>query len=276
MKWTVLLFFLASVPAFAAKPIVLVSYYDAFGKAPFNNSERVAKALSLSMGASTLVDLRLCPLRTVFDKAYGALEDCIKALEATPAMVLSLGEAGCSPKAEISVRNYDKTMGPDNEGNERKGEIIPGAPAFIAMRYPLPQMYCGLSPKERDNLAISSSAGSFVCNNTAFQLNHHYPELMTGFIHVPSNNCRGLEKSNVAMVKILSTMITKGVEFLQTQFIMSPNTPHSSNDLRLPISKDDLHEARKASATTDKCLNEFFKKARGVDESGFWSFLSKD
>lgn len=270
MKWALLLT-LFSLPVFA-KPIVLVSYYDAFGKAPFNNSERVAKAVAQKLGNSD-VEIKLCELQTVFDKAYGQLEDCIKAQDQMPAMVIGLGEATCDLKVEFATRNFDKTAGPDNEGNERKGEIIPGSPGFIAMRYPLPQMYCALGPKERGVIEISSNAGSFVCNNTAYQMNHYHPELMFGFIHVPAHNCRGLAKKNNFVVNVLSTMILKGVEFLGTQFLISPRTPHSSNEIRMPLLKDQIYEYKMSYEKTDKCVYEFFKNARGVDQQGFWSFL---
>lgn len=267
-----LLFLILSIPAFA-KPVVLVSYYDAFGEAPFNNSERVAKALASRLEDSD-VSIKLCALSTVFDKAYGQLEDCLKAQDQMPAMVIGLGEAKCNMKVEFATRNYDKTMGPDNEGNERMGEIVPDANAFIAMRYPLPQMYCALTPKERQAIEISNNAGSFVCNNTAFQLNHYHPELMSGFIHVPSHNCRSLQKKNKFVVNALSTMIQQGVGFLNAHFLVSPRTPHTSNELRMPLLRDQIDEMKMSFEKSDNCLYEFFKNARGIDEQGFWSFLN--
>lgn len=270
MKWTLSLLFLVSMNLWA-RPVVLVSYYDPFGKAPFNNSEKVAKALKARMQASE-VEIQLCALNTVFDKSYAQMEDCLKALPKRPALVIGLGEATCDLKIEISTRNYDKTIGPDNEGNERKGkEIIPGAPAFIPMRYPLPQMYCSLSQKERSEIEISSSAGSFVCNNTAYQMNHYHSEEYFGFIHVPAHNCRNVEKKNEAVVKALQTMIESGVKYMDTHYATTPITPHASNEARLPITRDSIADMRSAY-DKNPCMKEFFKRAKGVD-GGFWSFL---
>ncbi|HXH73932.1 MAG TPA: hypothetical protein VNJ08_03140 [Bacteriovoracaceae bacterium] len=269
MKKLILLLLLTTTSLWA-KPVVLVSYYDPFANAPFNNSETVAKALQGKISDS--VTIKLCRLNTVFDKAYAQIEDCIKALKERPVMVIGLGEAFCGVKVEIAARNYDKTKGPDNEGNERNGEIIRNAPANISMRYPLPQMYCSLTPDDRSELQVSNSAGSFVCNNTAYQLNHYHPDLQFGFIHVPSHNCRDLGKKNEYAVRVLTTMISKGVEYLSTQFLVSPNTPHTSNELRMPILKNEIYGMRNAYKRSDKCMNEFFKKTVGVDERGFWSF----
>ncbi len=269
-----LAFLLFSLPAFS-RPIVLIGHYDAFGSSSFNNSEKVAKDLAQRMQNSN-VHIKLCALNTVFDKAYAQIADCLKELDERPAMVIGLGEAGCNLKAEMAMRNFDRTMGPDNEGNERRGEIIPGAAAFVALRYPLPQMYCALSEKERKSIDISNNAGSFVCNNTGYQLAHNHPELQFGFIHVPSSGCRGLERKSDSTLQILETMIIKGTEYLQTEFIVSPNTPHSSNELRLPITKGDIKEIKDSYSKNDPCLKDFFKRAKGVDERRFWSFLDPE
>jgi pyrrolidone-carboxylate peptidase len=258
------IFFLTSHSAWA-KETVLVSHYDAFGKAKFNNSEKIAYLLKENFKNSE-IQIEICPLKTVFDKSYGELENCFKSLPQAPALVLSLGEYGCKIKAETIVRNYDFTQGPDNEGNERDGEIIPNSKAFAGLRYPLPQMYCALPKKERNFLTISNDAGSFVCNNTAYQMNQHYPDLQFGLIHVPANHCWNLDHKNKLTVKIISTMIQSAVEFLGSQFFMSPEIPHPSNELKLPILKSEISDLANSFAESNSCLYDYFKNSHGVDE----------
>ncbi len=154
----------------------------------------------------------------------------------------------------------------------RRGKIIPEAPTYIAMRYPLPQMYCSLEPLERKKLTLSYNAGSFVCNNTSFLMTHYYPELFYGFIHVPAQHCRNLEIKNKKSVSTLATMILAGVHFLNREFVVSPLTPHSSNEKRLPITKKEITELRSSFKKEEPCLQDFFKRIQGVDGSKFWSF----
>lgn len=260
MKWTFLLLFLSS--SLWAKPLVLLSYYDAFGDAPFNNSETIAREVHKLMRDSS-VELHLCALNTVFDKSYGQLEDCLKTLQKAPQLVLGLGEAACEMKIEMVGRNLDKTFGPDNEGQERNNsEIIPGAEKFLGFTYPLSEMYCALDAKERNKLVVSNSAGSFVCNNTAYQFSHYYPELASGFIHVPANNCQGLATKNPVVVKNLIKMIKQAVEL------------PSKNTTRLPTTKKEIQQTRLSLPRSESCQQEFFKRARGVDQRGFWTVLN--
>jgi pyrrolidone-carboxylate peptidase len=257
-----------------SKPVVLLSYYDAFDKAPYNNSEIIAKTLAQkNLLGERSFELRLCALSTVFDKSYAQLETCLKRLERSPLFVLGLGESTCDLKLEAMFRNRDKTKGPDNEGNNREDTlIIPEGPVALGPRFPLPQMYCALTPKERKKTEISNDAGSFVCNNTSYQLSYYYPDLMSGLIHVPAHNCRHLERKNDQVIRQLDLMIEAAVVYLETQFFISPSTPHSSNEIRLPTKKIELDILRNEFEKQDKCLTDYFERLRGIDEKGFWSF----
>jgi pyrrolidone-carboxylate peptidase len=239
-----------------AKPLVLVSYFDAFNRAPFNNSERIAKALAQRLNLeSSPIEVKLCALNTIFDKAYAQTEDCLKGLQEATVMVIGLGEATCELKIEAMMRNKDKTTSPDNAGTHRHHKtIIPGAPEVIGLRYPLPQMYCALSRSERDNLTVSNNAGSFVCNNTAYQMSHYYEEIQYGFIHVPANNCSNLPRRNEAAIIALEKMLLKGVTYLLD----------NDKSERLPTKKDELKRLRRK--ISDECEREFFQKLKGSDE----------
>ena len=250
-----------------AKPLVLISYYDAFGRSSFNNSERIAKDLALRMNTETSeVEIKLCALNTIFDKAYAQTEECLKALTERPAMVIGLGESTCQLKVETMMRNNDKTQSPDNAGNERRNTtIIHGAPDVLGMRYPLPQMYCALSLSERNDIDLSNNAGSFVCNNTAFQMSHNFPDIQYGFIHVPANNCASLAKKSELATLSLEKMIVTGVKYL-----MAPegnlDLPHSSSEIRLPTRKNEIRNLLRQYSNKSDCLNEYLRKSKADDE----------
>jgi pyrrolidone-carboxylate peptidase len=236
-----------------ARPIVLVSYFDAFQKAPFNSSEKVAFALKSALRNSSKVQIELCGLETKFDTSYAQLENCMRNLPERPAMVVALGETGCNLKIELAAHNLDNTLGPDNAGVERKNQvIIPEASDHVGLTYPLPKMYCALSQGERRNVIVSTNAGAFVCNNTAFQFAHYYHEMPSGFIHVPAHNCRNVNVLLNLATSRLATMIEAGAsEGLTSQ--------------SLPFTKSELAIARKANKD-NACYSEFYGRAKGIDE----------
>lgn len=265
MKWLFAMIFVTST--LWARPVVLVSYYDTFGKASFNNSERVARRLEARINQSQKAfTISLCPLQTIFDVAYGQLETCLKRLPESPVMVLGLGESNCNFKIETIMRNFDSTKAPDNAGNERKNQvIIPEASSALGLKYPLSSMYCAVDSKVRSEMEVSNNAGSFVCNNTAFQMSYYYPEIQLGFIHVPASQCRNLEPKTAAAVDNLEIMLIAGVDFLS----------RNSNPNRLPTTKKELETIRARSQTLDRCQQELVKRTRGVDETGIWNIFRR-
>lgn len=256
MKLIFILLFSTSVVW--SKDLIVVSYFDSFGKAPFNNSEKVALKLSETLKDHPEINLKLCKLNTVFDKSFKQLEDCINQLHESPKLILGLGEANCNFKIETMVRNKDKSAGPDNEGNERNNTpIVTNAPSIIGLNFPLPEMYCGLSKIERKEIQVSNNAGSFVCNNLAYQFTYHYQDSVFGFIHVPANNCADLPRKTELAVKMLSQML--------------PSALKVNGFDRLPILKSEL-EVLRDRHDNDECLSEFYKRAKGFDEKKIWPF----
>lgn len=249
-----------------AKPLIVLSYFDAFGGAKFNNSERIAKTLEGRLNTEeSEIDVKTCPLNTVYDKAFSQLEDCIKSQKEVPALVLSFGESTCEVKLETIMRNKDESFGPDNEGNERKeSPIKSGAPDLIGLRYPLPQMYCALSENQRKKVDVSNFAGSFVCNNTGYQMSHFYPELQYGFIHIPANYCSRLDQITEDSIVILERMILKATEILKEEN-SDLNLPHRTNETRLPTTKVEIKNLR-AFYEKNECLEDFFQRFKAPDE----------
>lgn len=248
-----------------AKPTVLVSYFDPFGRARVNNSEAIAKLLLAKSRIEGLpFEIKLCPLETKYDVSYEQLKDCISALPERPLMVISLGETGCQVKMELMGRNLDSSRVADNAGLQRRNmPIISGGPAAVGLTYPADEMFCALEDSTRKNILISNSAGSFVCNNISFHTAMKESDLNYGFIHVPAHMCPNLEQRNEEAAGSLLTMINRGVD-----------VSLKGRELRrLPVTRDELSERRNES-TDDKCLSSFYQNARAYDEkSGFKSLF---
>jgi pyrrolidone-carboxylate peptidase len=261
MKAVILL--LLTLSSAWAKPIVMISYYDAFNRAPFNSSEKVAKALALRLNTSeTSFEIRLCALNTIFDRAYAQSEDCLKNLPESPLLFLGLGESTCDLKIETMMRNNDRTFGPDNAGNNRRNTpVVAGAPGLLGLRYPLPQMFCALNSAEKNSLVLSNNAGSFVCNNTAYQMTNFHPEIQYGFIHVPANNCANLAAKMESSIEILSKMIKQAVIYLEGDEVIE-GLPHQSNDIRLSTKKDDLRKLKRFYDKKNECLSDYLNRIK--------------
>lgn len=236
------------------KEIVLISYFDAFGNNPLNHSENVSKILQDKFQNREDVELKFCKLRTVFDKSFYELQNCLQELTKVPSLVIGLGESNCNLKVETMARNKDSTEGPDNEGIERiNTPIILNAPNEIGFNYPLAAMYCSLDQMEKKFLEISNDAGGFVCNNIAYQFSYTYPEISFGFIHVPAHYCRDLKYKTDQSIEILAKFISTSLT--------------SKNIERLKTRKIDLKKLR-IQYQNDPCLSDFYKRTKGIDEKG--------
>lgn len=213
---------------------IVVSHFDAFGSSTENNSEYVAQELKPLL-AKEGINVILCPLRTVFDKAFYSLEDCLNSQTEPIDFVISLGEANCE-KINIETRgiNYDKSFGPDNDGVNRSGqEIYPGEAYALGSKLSLSKAYCALTDKEKKKFYISASAGSFVCNNTMyhslFKLEHPY-----SFIHVPKANCSKLSVSEI------STSLSKYILELSKHSHLGVTQPASKSEVKSLLENQDL------------------------------------
>lgn len=253
---TLLLGLIFSLPVWA-KPTVLVSYFDPFGRAKVNNSETIARLLlSKSQIEGLPFVLKLCPLETKYDVSYEALKDCISSLPDHPVMVISLGETGCNVKMELMGRNLDSTRVADNSGLQRRNmPIISDGPVAVGHTYPAAEMFCALEESVRKNILISNNAGSFVCNNVSYHTSLKVSDLNYGFIHVPAHMCPNLKAKNEEAADSLLTMINRGVEV----------TLKGRELRRLPVTREELAE-RRSEATPDACLSDFYKTAKSVDE----------
>jgi pyroglutamyl-peptidase len=197
---------------------VLVSSFDPFENGTVNNSNVIADEIKKTMTAD--VSITTCLLPTSYDLAYHKLKECYEAMPEKPTLVLGLGSGNCNLKIETMFENIDHNPKiPDNSGNLRRNStIILNGQKKLGASYPIEEMFCQLPPELRNPIEISANAGSFVCNNTAYQFRYNFIEAMYGFIHVPNQGCRGNIQNIEMATKTISRMILTALKYESQDF----------------------------------------------------------
>lgn len=178
-----------SVTATDTKPILLTAF-EPFGGSTVNASLEAAYLL-----AQADARIELLTLPVVRGVAWQrALSHLTRRVEAgnPPTLMLSLGEAG----PEMMVRlekvaiNWDDYRIPDNGGNQpRDCAIAEDGPAAYFATLPVSRISHHLAGRTPVPVAVSLSAGSYLCNHTAYAILHHLadcPVCPYSFIHVPA------------------------------------------------------------------------------------------
>ena len=243
-KWAFFLLILMSAEVYSMN--VLVSYFDPFGGKSENNSEVYAKLIQQNLKKEE-INIQICELRTVFDKAYDILQDCVHSQQNLPDLIISLGESGCK-KITLETRgiNFDKSIGPDNDGMERHSTpIIPDEEMYIGVTLPLEKAYCELASAQRRSFKISQSPGSFVCNNTLFH-GLHKLDIPYTFIHVPSKSC-----TSDAKTKELSKDLSLYIQKLSEQNLEGTIQPKTKSEVK-----------KKLDENLSECETKFYKKLK--------------
>lgn len=164
---------------------LLITGFDPFGGQSLNPSWQAVQELPDQVG-----DYVLCKLGipTVFGGAAKAVLGV--AAEFQPDVILCVGLAGgrdaVTPE-RIAVNIRDARI-PDNAGNQPQGEfVVSDGPAAYFATVPVAHMAQAVRDRGIPG-TVSNSAGAFVCNDTLYNLLHHYAGSATrvGFIHVPN------------------------------------------------------------------------------------------
>ena len=163
---------------------LLITGFDAFGKASINPSWEAVKLLPDEIGDFEVHKLEI---PTVFGLAAEKVLE--EAGEVCPDVILCVGQAGgrdaVTPE-RIAVNIRDARI-PDNVGNQPRGEFVAQeGPAAYFATVPVMEMAQAIRDAHIPG-AVSNSAGTFVCNDTLYLLLHHYAgtDVKVGFIHVP-------------------------------------------------------------------------------------------
>ena len=164
---------------------VLVTGFEPFDGASLNPSQAVVEQL---LGASIPgVALHCAVLPVEFGRAAGVLTGLIDDLE--PQVVLALGQAEGRAKItpERVAINLDDARIADNAGVMRSDvEIIAGGPSAYFATLPVKGIVQALDTAGIP-AAISTTAGTFVCNHVFYAMQHHCSgrTISSGFIHMP-------------------------------------------------------------------------------------------
>jgi pyroglutamyl-peptidase len=166
---------------------VLLTGFEPFDSSEVNPSWEAASAVAAAPPDGMRVSaVRLpCAFATVLPALRAAVR------ETRPGLVVCLGQAGGRPGISVErvAVNIADARVPDNLGHRPVDEpVVPDGPA--AYFSTLPVKACTAAVRAAGVPAsVSCTAGTFVCNYTAYGLAHllatELPSVRGGFVHVP-------------------------------------------------------------------------------------------
>ena len=194
---------------------ILVTGFDPFGGDTVNPALELIKKLPSEIDGCEIITLEI---PTVFHKSIQKIRDAID--EHQPDAVLSIGQAG--GRVDLTVErvgiNCDDARIPDNEGNSPVDAKIfeDGDDAYL-LTLPIKAMV-----KEIQSAgvpaSVSNTAGTFVCNHVAYGVAYlakkYYPNMKTGFMHIPYLPYQVADKRGMASMS-LDTLLTGTIAALK-------------------------------------------------------------
>lgn len=190
---------------------ILVTGFDPFGGEKINPAIESVKRLPDKILDAEIIKLEI---PTVIGKSVDKIREKIKEVE--PDVVLSIGQAGGRP--DITVErvgiNCDDCRIKDNEGNQPIDEkVVEGGPAAYFATIPIKAMVEHIK-EGKIPASVSNTAGTFICNHVLYGVCHikatEYPNMRTGFIHIPFLPEQVTDKKNMPSMALET--IVKGLE----------------------------------------------------------------
>ena len=191
---------------------ILVSGFDPIGGEKMNPAIESVKLLPDEIKGANISKVEI---PTVARKSLKKLEEVIEIEK--PDVVLSVGQAG--GRTDISVErvgiNMDDFRIKDNEGNQPIDEkIAKDGPDAYLVTIPIKAMVQKMI-ENKIPASVSNTAGTFVCNHVCYGMAHlastKYPNMRTGFIHIPFLPEQVVDKRNMPSMPL--EMIAKGLEY---------------------------------------------------------------
>lgn len=191
---------------------ILVSGFDPFGGEKINPAIESVKLLPDEIKGAKIIKLEI---PTVARKSLKKLEEVIEIEK--PDVVINIGQAG--GRTDISVErvgiNMDDFRIKDNEGNQPIDEkIAKDGPDAYLVTIPIKAMVQKMI-KNKIPASVSNTAGTFVCNHVCYGMAHlastKYPNMRTGFIHIPFLPEQVVDKRNMPSMPL--ELIAKGLEY---------------------------------------------------------------
>jgi len=204
----------------------LVTGFDPFGGETLNPSLEAIRLLPKSLGALQIVTQRLpSKFETSLPMLYAAI------VREQPDIVLCLGEAGSrvdlSPE-RVAINVRDARIR-DNAGDQPVDvAVVEGGPAAYFSTLPIKAAAAAMRAAGVP-VAVSNTAGTFVCNHVFYGLMHyaaiHKARFRGGFMHVPYLPAQAAHHAKAPSMAV--EVIVRGVE------IMLQVSATTSVDLRL-------------------------------------------
>ncbi|MEY2620841.1 MAG: hypothetical protein RIT26_661 [Pseudomonadota bacterium] len=164
---------------------LLLSGFEPFGGEPINPSWEVARALAGQVVGAYRIESVCLPC--VFAQAPQALEAAWQRCQ--PDAVLCLGQA--EGRSEVTPErvaiNCIEARIPDNANAQpRECPVVPDGPTAYFSGLPLQRIVNRLQALDIP-ASISNTAGTFVCNQVFYQLQHRWgiEGRPSGFVHLP-------------------------------------------------------------------------------------------
>ena len=190
---------------------ILVSGFDPFGGEKINPAIESVKLLPDEIKGAKIIKVEI---PTVARKSLKKLEEVIEIEK--PDVVINVGQAG--GRTDISVErvgiNMDDFRIKDNEGNQPIDEkIAKDGPDAYLVTIPIKAMVQKMI-ENKIPASVSNTAGTFVCNHVCYGMAHlastKYPNMRTGFVHIPFLPEQVVDKRNMPSMPL--EMIAKGLE----------------------------------------------------------------
>jgi pyroglutamyl-peptidase len=164
---------------------ILLTGFEPFGGQSINPSWEVARTLQGAVIAGAQVTAVQLPC--VFAQALPALQ--LALAQQRPDIVLALGQAEgrCDFSVERVAINVQDARIPDNAGAQPIDvPVIAGGPAAYFSTLPIKTLVAGLKAAGFP-ASVSQTAGTFVCNQVFYALQHTLAGLgvHSGFVHLP-------------------------------------------------------------------------------------------
>lgn len=201
---------------------ILVTGFDPFGGEKINPAIESVKNLPDKILNAEIIKLEI---PTVVDKSVDKIRAKIE--DVKPDVVLSVGQAG--GRADITVErigiNCDDFRIPDKNGNLPIDEkIVEDGPDAYFSNLPIKAMVKHIQD-ENIPAGVSNSAGTFVCNHVLYGVAHiratKYPNMRTGFIHIPFLPEQVVDKRSMPSMSLET--ITKALKLAIEAIILNDN-----------------------------------------------------
>lgn len=161
---------------------ILLTGFDPWGDHGENPSgDAVASLDGVEVDGAQLCGLRL---PVVWGRAAELTVEAARRIGADAVLMTGLA-AG---RAAISVERVfvNRRSGRDSDGVEAREEpVVPGGTAERPARLPVEAIVAALAAADLP-AEPSASAGTYVCNATAYAVLHRLPEVPAGFLHLPA------------------------------------------------------------------------------------------